>query len=121
MPALYGHSYSVDEMKVRWGKEGWFFHRSDSNTDSEITFIPQETFHPEIIERAIEDAWDTCKESLAPDHLFMGNGCDSTAPDNVVDKIVSYVNTKFVSSRRLVVRRPPVRLSHRAYRSVHGG
>lgn len=92
MPAIYGQNYGDNETRVRWGKDGWFFHSADSNADSEITFIPEETFHPEMVEQGIEDAWETCKDSLVQEHLFMGNGCDSTAPNDIVEKIIDFVN-----------------------------
>lgn len=95
MPAIYGHKYSDDEVQVKWGQNGWFFHSVDSYIDSEITFIPEGTYHSEIIKESIEDAWDTTKDTLVPEDVFMGNGCDSTAPSDVVDKIIEDANSQF--------------------------
>lgn len=95
MPAIYGCKYFDDTTHIHWGKNGWFFHSVDSYVDSEITFIPEQTYHPETIKEAIEDAWDTTKESLVSEEVFMGNGCDSTAPSDVVDKIIEDANKQF--------------------------
>lgn len=93
MPATYGYNYSDNNTKVNWGENGWIFHSVDSFTDSELTFIPDKTFHPEMVDSSMEEVWNTCKDSLVQEHLFMGNGCDSTAPNDVVDKIIDHVNT----------------------------
>jgi mannosylglycerate hydrolase len=95
MPAIYGYKYNDDNTCVRWGRDGWFFHSADSYVDSEITYIPDNTYHPEVLGEAIEDAWQTTAESLVQDDVFMGNGCDSTAPSDVVDTIVEAANKEF--------------------------
>ncbi len=92
MPATYGYKYSDDNTKVNWGENGWMFHSVDSFTDSELTFIPDKTFHPDMVDSSIDEVWLACKDSLVQEHLFMGNGCDSTAPSDVVDKIIGHVN-----------------------------
>lgn len=92
MPTIYGRKYSDPLTRINWAENGWFFHSADSAVDTEITFIPEPTCHPEIVSQSIEDAWQTTAETLIPEHVFMGNGCDSTAPSNVVDLIVSQVN-----------------------------
>ncbi len=99
MPALYGYDYSGNRTRIRWGKNGWFFHSASENTDSEITFMPEFAYHPEMIENAISDSWDTTKDSVIDDHVFMGNGCDSTAPSDAVDKIISDVNKIFKNKK----------------------
>ena len=94
MPAIYGCKYVDDKTQIKWADNGWFWHSIDSNTDSEITFIPKETFKSDVIDEAIEETFQSCKESLVQNHLFMGNGCDSTAPSDLVDEIIEYVNDK---------------------------
>ena len=101
MPAIYGFEYADDRTQVQWGQNGWFFHRAHSHADSEITFIPDKTYHPEIVKQSIEDAWQTIAETLVPDDVFMGNGCDSTAPNDVTDKIIADANKMF-DNRQLV-------------------
>lgn len=101
MPVIYGQKYMDDKTRVEWGKEGWFFHSADSFTDSEPTFIPEDTFHPDLIEESLKEAWKSCKDSLVQKHLFMGNGCDSTAPHDVVEKILKYTGEK-VSDKELI-------------------
>lgn len=101
MPATYGYKYSDNNTKINWGENGWMFHSVDSLTDSELTFIPDKTFHPDMVDSSMDDAWKTCKDSLVQEHLFMGNGCDSTAPSDLVDKIIDHVN-KNSKDRKLV-------------------
>jgi mannosylglycerate hydrolase len=95
MPVTYGMQYGDDAMQVQWGEGGWLFHSADVSPDSEITFVPEKTYHPEMIKEAIEDAWKTTAESLISEHVFMGNGCDSTAPSEIVDSIISQANKIF--------------------------
>ena len=95
MPAIYGHKYTDYETRIKWGQNGWLWHPADSNIDAEITFIPDETYHPEIIEEAIKETLETTKDTLISEHLFLGSGCDSTAPSDVVDKIIADTNRLF--------------------------
>lgn len=92
MPATYGQKYADPETQVRWGRGGWFFHSADSNTDSEITFVPEKTYFPDTVPACIRETWDTVEDSLVQEHVFMGNGCDSTAPSEVADRIIEQVN-----------------------------
>ena len=92
MPVLYGCDYKDFETRLHWGKDGWFWHSADSNTESELSLIPVESFHDEVLDKALDETWDTCRDTLAPENLFMGNGCDSTAPNDVVDKIIEIAN-----------------------------
>lgn len=95
MPATYGQEYHDNNTAVRWGENGWFFHSADSYVDSEISFIPDQTYHPEIVKQSIVKTWETTSDSLVPEHVFMGNGCDSTAPGDVADKIIEDTNEMF--------------------------
>ena len=95
MPASYGTKYMDKKTCVEWGKGGWIWHSADSNTDSELTFIPDWKFHPEVMDNAIKETWATGDESLVAEHHFMGNGCDSTAPSDITDDIIKYVNTNY--------------------------
>ena len=95
MPVTYGCKYIDNGTQVRWGENGWLFHSADSYIDSEITLIPKKTYHPEMIKQSIEHTWETTSDSLVPEHVFMGNGCDSTAPSDVVDNIIQDANKLF--------------------------
>ncbi len=101
MPAIYGCKYLDNGTEIRWGENGWFFHSTDSYIDSELTFIPDKTYHPEIVKQSMERTWETTSDSLVPEHVFMGNGCDSTAPSDVVDRIIEDANEMF-KDRELV-------------------
>ncbi len=95
MPIMYGVDYDDDRTRINWGRGGWIWHRSDSLTDSELTFIPEKKYFPKNIKEALKAARETAKDSLIPEHIFLGNGCDSTAPSDVVDKIIEEGNQLF--------------------------
>ncbi len=95
MPVMYGCKYKDNGTEMRWGENGWFFHSADSYIDSELTFIPEKTYHPEILKQSMERTWETTSDSLVPEHVFMGNGCDSTAPSEVADRIIKDANEMF--------------------------
>ncbi len=95
MPASYGTKYMDKNTCVKWGKGGWIWHSADKNTDSELSFVPDWKFHPEVMDYAIKEVWATGDESLASEHHFMGNGCDSTTPSDITDEIIEYVNANY--------------------------
>lgn len=95
MPASYGTKYMDKKTCIEWGRGGRMWHSADSLTDSEYTFIPDWKFHPEVMDWAIKEAWESGDESLACEHHFMGNGCDSTAPSDITDDIIKHVNANY--------------------------
>ncbi len=95
MPVQYGTDYASSDTRIQWGHDGWLWHRCDSRIDSELTFIPNDSCFPDKIEEAVKAALETADDSVVKEHIFLGNGCDSTAPSDVVDVIIEKSNQIF--------------------------
>ncbi len=95
IPAIYGHRLqsSSCKLEVQWGQKGWLWHRADSDVYSEMTQVPNHEWNPGFLENALDDIWQTTKDTLVPGHRFLGNGTDSTVLAPFIDQIIDKLNS----------------------------
>ena len=92
MSAMYGVSYHDPACKVTWGQGGRMWRRADGATDLETTFVKDKVYCNNLLKQSIDEAWQTTEDTLVKEHRFMGNGTDSTAPFEQLDKLIADAN-----------------------------
>lgn len=94
IPSIYGHRLksSSCKLQVQWGEKGWLWHRADSDVHSEITQVPGLEWNPDFLENAVNDLWESTRDTLVPEHRFLGNGTDSTVLVPFIDQIIKKLN-----------------------------
>ena len=92
MPLAYGVDYHNRDCRVKWGQSGWSWRDANRDIHAEMTCIPQFGYHRELLEKCMDDAWNTTDATLVKQHRFMGNGCDSTGPVDFLSQLIDDAN-----------------------------
>lgn len=102
LPVCFGEDIVPNDWTFDWSTGGLPYRPADEEGEELDYFRTDsgDSFHPEKLAKAIDDAWETTEATLVPGHRFMGDGCDFVFPQPTVSKIIEEAN-KLSETRQL--------------------
>jgi len=103
LPVCFGNDILPNDWTFDWSTGGLPYRPADEEGEELDYFRANsgDSFYPEKLAKAIDDAWNTTAETTVPGHRFMGDGCDFIYPQPTISKIIEEAN-KLSGGRRLV-------------------
>lgn len=103
LPILYGQDY-LKTWQFHWEDNSFPFHRADAQGHWQDYFkLDNSTsYYEDMLQKAIETAWHSTRNTNAKKHRFLGNGSDFSIPNTSIIQIIKDANALF-DDRKLVL------------------